>query len=163
GVYPLRGLAGGLEKREAAGDAAGFDRLRAEREVVEIDTDRALAAIERARAQATVASFFAEVPDSSQIVAVAQPRQSANVPALEALVAQAEAGRGELLALRREGEAAGFAQRAADRRRIPEPEIVAGTKSSTVGGGDVGSVFTVHAAIPLFERGRPKRAAALSR
>jgi outer membrane protein, heavy metal efflux system len=159
----LRGLAGVLEKREAAGDAAGFDRLRAEREVVEIDTDRALAASERARAQATVASFFAEVPDSSQIVAVAQPRQPANVPALEALVAQAEAGRGELLALRREGEAAGFAQRAADRRRIPEPEIVAGTKSSTVGGGDVGTVFTVHAAIPLFDRGSPERAGALAR
>ena len=34
---------------------------------------------------------------------------------------------------------------AADRRRVPEPEIVAGTKSSNVGGGDIGSVFTVQA------------------
>src|SRR5688572_5611680 len=34
-------LAAVLAKREAAGDAAGFDRLRAEREVLELDADRA--------------------------------------------------------------------------------------------------------------------------
>ena len=33
-----------LAKREAAGDAAGFDRLRAEREVLDVDADRAAAA-----------------------------------------------------------------------------------------------------------------------
>ena len=37
----LRGLAEVLAKREAAGDAAGFDRLRAEREVLDIEADRA--------------------------------------------------------------------------------------------------------------------------
>ena len=67
------------------------------------------------------------------------------------------------MALRREVEAAGFAERAAGRRRIPEPEIVAGTKSSTLGGGDIGSVVTVHAAIPLFDRARPEHALALAR
>ncbi|HYU78845.1 MAG TPA: TolC family protein, partial [Vicinamibacterales bacterium] len=46
----LRELADVLARREAAGDAAGFDLLRAEREVLEVDTDRALVAIERARA-----------------------------------------------------------------------------------------------------------------
>src|SRR2546430_9905085 len=55
----LRELAAVLAKREAAGDAAGFDRLRAEREVLDIEADHALAASERARAQATVASSFA--------------------------------------------------------------------------------------------------------
>ena len=37
----------------------------------------------------------------------------------------------------------------------PSRKIVAGTKSSNVGGGDVGSVFSVHATIPLFDRARP--------
>ncbi len=37
----LRALADVLAKREAAGDAAGFDRLRAEREVFDVDADRA--------------------------------------------------------------------------------------------------------------------------
>src|SRR5262245_26220370 len=43
----LRGLADLLAKREAAGDAAGFDRLRAEREVMDLEADRAFASTER--------------------------------------------------------------------------------------------------------------------
>ena len=156
-------LADVLARREAAGDAAGFDRLRAEREVLDVDTDRALAATERSRAQAIVASFFADVPDPGRIVAVPPSPATADVPPLDALVDRAESTRGELLALRRETDAAGFAQRAADRRRIPEPEVVAGTKSSTFAGGDIGSVVTVHASIPVFDRGRPERALAVAR
>ncbi len=67
----LRALADVLAKREAAGDAAGFDRLRAEREVFDVDADRAAAASERARAQATLASFFEAPADATRIVAVA--------------------------------------------------------------------------------------------
>src|SRR5262245_50674729 len=51
----LQELADILTRREAAGDAAGFDRLRAEREVLDIDADRATAATDRTRAQATLA------------------------------------------------------------------------------------------------------------
>jgi outer membrane protein, heavy metal efflux system len=159
----LRALADVLAKREAAGDAAGFDRLRAEREVFDVDADRAVAASERARAQATLASFFEAPADATRIVAVAPAASNAPLPPVEALVEQAESMRGELLALRKEIEAARFSERAADRRRIPDPEIVAGTKSSTVGGGDVGSVVTIHAAIPLFDRARPERALARAR
>lgn len=159
----LRELADVLAKRESAGDAAGFDRLRAEREVLDVDADRALAATDRRRAQAMLGSFFADVSDPARIVAVAQPLTPVDVPPLDALVETAESTRGELQALRREAEAAGFAQRAADRRRIPEPEVVAGSKSSTAGGGDFGSVITVHASIPVFDRGRPERALAVAR
>ena len=158
----LRDLADVLAKREAAGDAAGFDRLRAEREVLDIDTDRVVAAMDRSRAQSILTSFF-DVSDPSRLVAVGRSTASAQLPPLEALIEQAESSRGELLALKREIDAASFAERAADRRRIPEPEIVAGTKSSTVGGGDLGSVITVHASIPIFDRARPERALALAR
>jgi outer membrane protein, heavy metal efflux system len=159
----LRDMSNVLAKREAAGDAAGFDRLRAEREVLDIDTDRVVAATERARAQAMLASFFADVPDPSRILAVGRSTPPTSLPALEALVEQAESTRGELLALRHEIDAARFAERAAVRRRIPEPELVAGTKSSTMGGGDIGSVITVHATIPIFDRARPERALAVAR
>ena len=159
----LRALTDVLAKREAAGDAAGFDRLRAEREVFDVDADRAVAASERARAQATLASFFETPTGAMRIVAVAPPASKAPLPPVEALVEQAESIRGELLALRKEIEAARFSERAADRRRIPDPEIVAGTKSSTMGGGDVGSVVTIQAAIPLFDRARPERALARAR
>ena len=159
----LRELTGVIAKREEAGDAAGFDRLRAEREVLEIDTDRVNAATDRARAQAMLASFFADVADPSRILASDRSRVPAAIPPVEALVEQAESSRGELLALRQEIESARFAERAADRRRIPEPEVVAGTKSSSVGGGDIGSVVSVHATIPLFDRARPERALAIAR
>lgn len=161
--HRLRELADILAKREMEGDVAGFDRLRAEREVLDVETDLVVAATERVRAQATLASFFADVSDASQIVAVGDPAAPASVPPLETLLEQAESTRGELIALRQEIESADFAARAADRRRVPEPEIVAGTKSSTFGGGDVGSVVTMRAVIPLFDRSRPERVLATAR
>src|SRR5262245_13706209 len=159
----LRELAAMLGKREAAGDAAGFDRLRAEREVLDIEADRAFAASERARAQAAVASFFPETVDASRVTAVARPAAPASLPTVDALVERAKAARGDLVALQKEMEAAQLSAKAADRRWVPEPEIVAGTKSSTVGGGDVGSVFAVHANIPLFDRGKTEQAIAAAR
>jgi cobalt-zinc-cadmium efflux system outer membrane protein len=159
----LRGLADVLAKREAAGDAAGFDRLRAEREVLDVDTDRAAAATERARAQATLAGFFVDAVDPATIVAVDASRMPPSLPPVDALVEQGETIRGELVALRKEIEAARLSLRAADRRRVPEPEVVAGTKSSTAAGGDTGSVITVHASLPLFDRSRPERALAEAR
>jgi outer membrane protein, heavy metal efflux system len=159
----LQALAETLAKREAAGDAAGFDRLRAEREVLDIDADRAAAAIDRARAQATLAAFFAEPIDSARIEAVTRTAQPATVPAVDALVERAASTRGELLALRREIDAARLGIEAADRRWIPEPEIVGGTKSSNVAGGDIGGVFAVNATLPLFDHGGAERGLAAAR
>jgi outer membrane protein TolC len=97
----LHELADILSKREAAGDAAGFDRLRAEREVLDVDADRATAATERARAQAMVAGFFGEPVDPSRIVAVvSDPRPALDLPPLEALIEHAESSRGDLTAFR---------------------------------------------------------------
>jgi cobalt-zinc-cadmium efflux system outer membrane protein len=159
----LRELADILTKREAAGDAAGFDLLRAEREVLDLDADRAVAAIDRARAQAMLAGFFVEQIDPSRLVAAATAPSPIALPDIEALVARAGSTRGELRALRQEVDAARWSARAADRRRIPDPEIVAGTKSSSIGAGDVGSVLMAQAVIPLFDRGRAERALADAR
>jgi len=159
----LRELAQVLGRREAAGDAAGFDRLRAEREVLDIEADLTLASADRARAQSVLASYLSGIEDPSQIAAVAGSTPAAAVPPLNVLLAQAESTRGELRAFRQEAEAARFALRAAERSRVPEPEIVAGTKSSSIAGGDVGSVLSVHASIPLFDRAHPERALAEAR
>jgi cobalt-zinc-cadmium efflux system outer membrane protein len=162
-VERLRELRDLLAKRETEGDAAGFDQLRAAREVLDLQSDLVMAATERTRAQAMLASFFADVTDPALVVAAGRFPSTAAVPAVDALLAQAESTRGELAALRHEMEAAGFAARAADRRRVPEPEIIAGTKSSSFGGGDIGSIVAVRAAIPLFDRARPERALAAAR
>ena len=159
----LRAIGGSIVRREAAGDVSGFDRLRADREVLDVEADLALAATDRARAQAGLAAFFVDLDDPSQLRAVEGERGTrTDVPPLSALVEQAEPVRGELQALRKELEAAQFAEQAAGRRLIPEPEIVAGTKTSTAGGGDVGSVFSIQATLPLFGT-RPERSLAAAR
>jgi cobalt-zinc-cadmium efflux system outer membrane protein len=85
------------------------------------------------------------------------------LPPVDELMARAETVRGELVALQRERDAASLMERAAGRLRIPEPELVAGTKSSNAGAGDLGSILAVHLTVPLFDRGRPERAAAQAR
>lgn len=159
----LRTLTDVLAARESAGDTAGFDRLRAERELFDADADRATATTDRARGQAVVVSFFADSIEASRLVAAESAAPRAPLPPVEALVEGAESTRGELVALRKEIEAAQFAVRAASRRRFPEPEIIAGTKSSTVGGGDLGTAIAVQAVVPLLDRGRAELAAAEAR
>lgn len=159
----LRELADVLGRREAGGESAGFDRLRAEREVIDVEADRAAAATERAQAQGVVASFFPSAPVTGAIEAIRPDQPPAMLPPIDELVARAEAVRGELVALQRELDAAVFMEQAAGRRRIPEPEVVAGTKSSNGGAGDIGSIVSVHVSVPLFDRARPERAAARAR
>jgi len=159
----LESLAGLLAKREAAGDAAGFDRLRAEHEVLDVDADRGSAAADRARAQARLAGFSPIGTNPSTVVAEERAATVPDVPALEVLVERATRTRGEFLALQKDLEGARLAGEAADRRRIPEPEVMAGTKSSSAAGGDLGSVIGVQAVIPLFERGKPEKALAEAR
>jgi cobalt-zinc-cadmium efflux system outer membrane protein len=157
----LRALVDVLARREAVGEAAGYDRLRAEREVMDLQADRAAARADRVRAQAALAEFFASSTDVASLVAVVpQPSAKAAPPSVEELVAHAEMTLPEFAGLKQEIESAQFAARAAGRRAIPEPEIVAGTKSSTLAGGDVGSVFSVHFGLPLFDRAKPEHALA---
>ena len=160
----LRELADLLAKRESAGDAAGYDRLRADREVMDMEGDWSQARTDRARAQAALAAFFADPGDPMTLVAVVPDgAKKPALPSLEELLNRAEAVRGEPAALRQEIESAQLAGRAASRRLVPDPEIVAGTKSSNFGGGDVGSVFSVHATVPLFDHAQPEHAMAAAR
>jgi cobalt-zinc-cadmium efflux system outer membrane protein len=162
-VARLRDLAEVLGRREAGGEAAGFDRLRADREVIEVEADRSIAAADAARAQGALIGYFAVAPTAPVVEAVRSPQPQAAIPSLDELVARAETARPALVALRYDLEAADLAGRAAARRRVPEPEIVAGTKSSNAGDGDVGSIVAVHIGVPLFDRGHPERALAEAR
>src|SRR5215510_11508233 len=83
----LRALADVLAK----GDAAGFDRLRADREAFDIETDLALATSDRSRAQAALAGFLTGVTDATQLVAAARSTAPVDpVPSVDALLARAE-------------------------------------------------------------------------
>lgn len=159
----LRALADLLAMREAAGDAAGFDRLRAEREALDVEADRAAAMTDVARAQAQLAGFFTGFVEPGLIVAVETAIARSPLPTSGLLIERAESVRGDLRALQKEVDAAHLSVRAADRRRLPEPEIVAGTKTSNAGSGDLGGVIAVNAVVPLFDRGRSERALADAR
>jgi cobalt-zinc-cadmium efflux system outer membrane protein len=156
----LQSLTGVLVKREAAGDAAGYDRLRAEREVLELEADLVSAAADRARAQARLAGFLPVGTDPTTLVADERVPAVPELPSLDALTERARQTRGEFLAIQKDFESARLSVEAAERRRIPEPELIAGTKSSSAAGGDLGSVFGVQAVIPLFDRGKPEKALA---
>jgi len=159
----IRDLAAILARREAAGDTAGFDRLRAEREGLELDADLAAAATERAQAQARLAGYFAGVVDPLQLVAADESAVRTDVPPLETLLERADTVRGDLLALQKDLDAARLSLKAAERGRVPEPEVVVGTKSSTLPGADRGGVLSLQASLPLFDRNAPERAVALAR
>jgi cobalt-zinc-cadmium efflux system outer membrane protein len=131
---------------------------------MDLETEWASARADRVRAQASLAGFFADGTGAESLVAAVPSTPTRTpLPAIEALVQRASAERGELLALQQEAESARFAARAAARRAIPEPELVAGTKSSNFAGSDIGSVFSIHATVPLFDRGSPERAMAQAR
>jgi outer membrane protein, heavy metal efflux system len=159
----LQSLADALERREKAGDTAGFDRLRAEREALDAAAALGDARARRARAQGALASFFFPTPDPASLHAAPLVADHAPLPAAKDLVARAETTRGDVLALDRDIEAARLAGSAADRSRIPEPEVVAGLKTSNVGDDRRGSVFSLIASIPLFDQARPERARADAR
>lgn len=160
----LRELVDVLTRRERAGEAAGYEQLRAERELMDIENEWGSARADRARAQANVGAFLADAEGTTAIVAVAPDATArAPLPSVEELMRRAETTRGEPAALQQEIDAARLAERAAARRLVPEPEIVAGTKSSSVSGGDRGGVVSVHATVPLFDRSQPERALARAR
>ena len=172
----LRELTQILSRREQLGDAAGFDRIRAQREVLDVESDLVVTASERAQAQMRLAAYLGNVSDPTRLVAVADEAHAqldSDVPSVDVLVARAETARGQLTAFAREAEAARLSARAADRRRVPEPEVVIGTKSSTagsgsdgglaVGSGAIGPLIGVQATLALFDRGAADRAVAEAR
>ena len=161
----LREFAETLARREAAGDAAGFDRLRAERELADVEMDLAASSLEKARAQGAMAGFFGVAVDPLSLVAngTATTAGRAPIPDLAALMQRAEATRGELLALEKEVEAASLSSRAAGRRNVPEPELMVGAKTTSSGTGQRGSVVAIQAVLPLFDQHRPETALAQAR
>ncbi|MEW5982543.1 MAG: TolC family protein [Acidobacteriota bacterium] len=159
----IRALAAVLAAREAAGDAAGFDRLRAEREALDIDASLAETRARVARAQGALARFFFPVPDPRDLHAAPLTGERAPIPGPDDLAERAEAARPDLLALERDIEAARLAGDAALRSRIPEPEVVAGLKTSSARDSRNGSVVSLVVSIPLFDRARPERARADAR
>ena len=161
GVGRLDALIAVLRTREEEGEGSRFDRLRAEREVAEVDADLALAGIARRQAQARLAAFFAEGTDPAGLTAAGRlddhPAPPAPAPAAEQLSER----RPEYRALGLEAERWGAEGRAARRLRLPSAQVTGGMKRSGVlGSMETGFVFGASLAVPLFNRGQAQAARA---
>ncbi len=144
-----------LRVREEQGEGSRFDRLRAEREVADIDTDMGTVAIDRLLAQARLAAFFAPGIDPAGLRAVGRVTDGGTIPALDLLVALAVARRSDYRALAlSEAQWAGE-RRAAERLRLPGAAVTAGLKRAGAPAiRETGYVVTATIAVPLFNRGQ---------
>ncbi len=147
-----------LRAREREGESSGFDRMRSERELAEVEADLAEARGQLAGARASLAALV--VLPSEGLVASGSLTPKAPLPGQDELRRLA-AARGDVVALDSEAERADLLARAAHRRVVPEPSLTLGTKTTDEGTpDDRGPVVAIGFSFPIFDRGQGGRAVA---
>jgi cobalt-zinc-cadmium efflux system outer membrane protein len=144
-----------LKEREAEKEVSAFDRLRAERELADAESERISARVLLVQAQTGLASFWAPGAASAPLVVKGEFAAGAALPALEELTARSLSVRGDALSVRYRTERFEYERRAARRLLIPEPVLSAGFKRTEIPGlSDTGFVLSMTLPLPLFNRGR---------
>ena len=161
GAGELRRLVTVLDAREREGEGSRFDRLRAEREVADVEADREAASILRAAARAQVASFFAPGTPAAGLAAAGDLSEVARPAAADVLVERALARRADYRALAASENRWATERRAAERLRIPVAAVTGGLKRAGFAmaresGYSIGATVSV----PLFDRGQAQVARA---
>ncbi len=152
-----------LREREGAGEGSKFDRLRAEREIVERESDRAGIEALIAEARARLAGFIGENIAQDAIVAegTLAPREAP--PELREALQGALVARGDYRSEEARLETLRIEEQAADRRRIPNPVLSGGLKRSEIGERYAnGAVVSVSVDLPLFSKGQVEKALAVA-
>lgn len=150
-----------LREREREGESALFDRLRAERELADVESEQVADEALLVEARARLASALAPgtEPDSLKVKGSLQSEQP--LPGLPELVARALEVRADFKAKETQLEQLQFERRAAERQRIPDPLVGAGFKRvSVAGAADTGYQLSFTLPIPLFNRGQTEAAQA---
>jgi len=144
-----------LSEREKQGEGSTYDRLRAERERAEIETELLTSRVAIAQARSRLAALLRPNTEPSGIVASGELRIAADLPPVPELHQRALAIRGDYRAQEKEIEQFQLSQRAAQRLRVPEPSVVAGFNRAQVGPGTAsGSYIALSVPVPLFNDGR---------
>ena len=161
GAGELRRLVTVLEVREREGEGSRFDRLRAEREVADVEADREAASIQRATASAHVASFFAPGAPAAGLAASGDLPDVAPPAPVDVLLKRALARRADYRALSASEGRWATERRAAERLRIPVTAVTGGLKRAGLAmaresGYSIGATVSV----PLFDRGQAQVARA---
>lgn len=119
-----------LEVREKEGEGSRFDRLRGERELVEIRAEIALVQAQATQARGRLLEFLPEGSEIARVEGAVLPPEV--LPVLAELLTRAVAARSEL---RVDGQLIArlqLEQQAAGRLRYPEPTVSAGLKRADV-------------------------------
>jgi outer membrane protein, heavy metal efflux system len=162
GLSNLQELVRVLGEREREGEGSTFDRLRAERELADMQADLISTEAMTARVRTQVASFFAPGTEASSLAAAGQFDISRTFPDLATLIARALEIRGDHRAQEEQLQQFTWEQRAAERLRIPEPVLSGGMKrvQEPLGISDTGHIISVIVPFPLFNRSRTEAALA---
>lgn len=158
GIAELRELVRILKERESAGEGSKFDRLRAEREIVERETERAAAEAAIAESQARLGGILGPAIDANRLVARGTLEPGYALPDLgEAMTGGLEA-RGDYRVETDRLRELQLKAEAADRLRIPNPVVSGGLKRADIGDRSVsGPVLAVSVGLPLFNKGQVDR------
>lgn len=161
GLAELQGVVDVLRAREREGEGSRFDRLRAEREVADIETDLEASEIERLGAQARLAAFFAPGTDATELRAAGALLDDPVRVDPDTLVERALAARPDHRALELSAAQWTTERRAAERLRYPGAAVNAGLKRTGVSAArESGYAVTATLAVPLFNRGQAQVARA---
>ena len=145
-----------LAEREKEGEGSKYDRLRAEREAVELRAELAVAETLTIQARSNLLAYLPgglpgnnDAKEASGSLAVPPP-----VPA-DQLLALALRARGDYRVEEDQIRRYQLEQSAASRLRFPDPVFSAGLKRADSGRGDVvnGPVVTLSVPLPIFNRG----------
>ncbi len=129
-IQTLEDVAKILRVREKEGEGSRYDRLRADREMVQLHADLRLAEAQVAQLRAQVNAFL---PTPLVGRAAGKLEDATAKLDVEAVAAQAMMARAELRVLDRTVAALKLEEQAAYKLRLPEPTLSAGMKRANVG------------------------------
>jgi cobalt-zinc-cadmium efflux system outer membrane protein len=144
-----------LRVREQAGEGSKFDRLRAEREIVERESERVGVEALVAQARARIAGFLGEQLSADGIVAEGTLDASEAVPELRAAIESSLVTRGDYRRQEARLETLRIEALAAGRLSVPNPVLSGGLKRAYNGVGYAhGPIVSVSVDLPLFNKGQ---------
>ena len=121
-----------LRMREEEGEGSKYDRLRAERELVDARVDVASAGVLVEQERSRITAFFSEPEVAHTFTAVGSFGPLMAAPPLENLLAQALEKRSDYASEKMQAERYRREKLAAERLKIPDPVVSAGVKRGEV-------------------------------
>ena len=157
-IAELRELVRILRERESAGEGSKFDRLRAEREIVERETERAAAEAAIAESQARLGGMLGPGVDADRLVANGTLEPGYPLPALNDAMADGLESRNDYRVETDRLRELDLKAEAAERLRVPNPVVSGGLKRAEVLDRSVsGPVLAISVGLPLFNKGQIDR------